>query len=139
VAEVNRDQRFLGVRPDTSLTGDSYSDQATPADLRRGAQALRDADGEPNNELRGTLIKDIPNGFGHVIRVLWRPDPPKGGPHLSIRVWRETPNGETYPVRDLGIEIAVSRLAALGDAVADALEIARDNVTEFRRRNPRRR
>jgi hypothetical protein len=91
-------------------------------------------------DAREVLLRDIPNGPGHVLRVVWRPEPPRGGPHVSIRVWREISRGTERalaPVGDLGVEVAYFRLPALAEAIADALELARDNVREFRR-HPRR-
>jgi hypothetical protein len=87
-------------------------------------------------DTRKVLLRDIPNGRGHVLRVVWRPDPPRGGPHVSIRVWREQSRGKERaltPVGDLGVEVAYFRLPDLAEAIADALELARDNVREFRR------
>jgi hypothetical protein len=107
-------------------------------DLRQGAAMLRESIDSVSTafDTRKVLLRDIPNGRGHVLRVVWRPDPPRGGPHVSIRVWREQSRGKERaltPVGDLGVEVAYFRLPDLAEAIADALELARDNVREFRR------
>ena len=112
-----------------------------PDELRRRARALRAIDLVPDSrafEVNGEILADIPAGAGQALRVIWR-TPPGRAPALSIRIWRESGrDGQLTPVRDLGIEVPHYRLAALAEAVARALELAHDNVTEFRRQNPHR-
>jgi hypothetical protein len=102
-------------------------------ELRLRATALRDADVvEPNRELPGVLLAEIPNGVGHVLRAIWQ-TPDGSAPSLSIGVWRETGRGQVSPIASRCLTIAYFRLPALAEALAEALELAKENVIEFKR------
>jgi hypothetical protein len=104
-----------------------------PARLRDRAAALRAIDVHPRpTDLDGILLAEIPSGPCHVLRVIWQPNRLGRGPHLSIRVWRESHPGEVTPVAGVGLEVAYYRLARLAEALADALELARQSVVDYR-------
>lgn len=106
-----------------------------PDELRRRARSLRAVDIVPDRQavvIEGTILAEIPAGLGQVLRVIWR-TPTGRPPALSIRIWRETGHdGELAAVRDIGIEVPHYRLAALGEAIAEALGLAEDNVRQYR-------
>lgn len=105
-------------------------------ELRDRAQELRlvDPAPAPGPRWEGRVLQDIPNGVGHVLRLLWR-EPPNGPPNLSIRVWRESDRDLLLPL-SFGVEVPYFRLPRVGEGVAEALDLSCRHVLEYRRTRP---
>ena len=103
-------------------------------DLRAKAQVLRELE-EPIRgvDVWGEIIADIPNGPGHILRVVWRPPRGNAPPNLGIRIWKDCGSDQAIPLPGKGIDVPHYRLAALADALAVALERGIEHSRTFRR------
>jgi hypothetical protein len=112
------------------LNGDPTT--ATAAELREWAEGFRSRNPEPGRasppEEEGRRLATLRRPKDRAeIRITWAEY--QGNPYLAIRVWAEGHDGRLWPQKERGFSIRLRELPVVADAIAEALALADEHLT----------